>query len=329
VQTASGNHLLLRGLYGQAVPNVVESITRPVKLRRSMPVLEAAGSLQRATEHGLGPSGLSRGCVRHSRDMGILEGKVAIVTGAGRGIGRAIALEYAAEGARVVVASRTASTVDEVVAAIRGGGGEVIGITCDVGVAADIRSMVDETVATFGGVDVLVNNAQSFGTRDAPRSSTPTTNLEDVDEDEWDWTFETGVKATLRAMQAVFPHMRAAGGGRILNFGSRRGIMCNPDSASYNCNKEAIRALTRTGANAWGKHGITVNVLNPVILTDSAEGVFADHPDARQATEAQIPLRRWGLPRDCARVAVFLAGPDASYLTGMTFMVEGGLTSLP
>ncbi|MCM3921877.1 SDR family oxidoreductase [Frankia sp. AiPs1] len=261
--------------------------------------------------------------------MGVLDGKVAIVTGAGRGIGRAIAEEYALEGARVVVASRTAGTVSEVVDGIRARGGDALGITCDVGVAQNIREMVDRTVAEYGGVDILVNNAQSFGTRDRPRASSEPTNLEDVDEAEWDWNFETGVKATLRAMQAVFPYMKAAGGGRILNFGSRRGIMCNAESASYNCNKEAIRALSRTASNGWGQHGITVNVLNPVILTDAAEGVFADHPGAREAAEAQIPLRRWGVPRDCARVAVFLAGPDASYLTGMTFMVEGGLTTLP
>jgi NAD(P)-dependent dehydrogenase (short-subunit alcohol dehydrogenase family) len=261
--------------------------------------------------------------------MGLLDGKVAIVTGAGRGIGRAIAEEYAAEGARVAVASRTTSTVDEVVAAIRGAGGEAIGITCDVGEAAQIRAMVERTVSEYGTVDILVNNAQAFGTRAAPLTTNATTPLEDLDEDEWDWVFETGVKATLRAMQAVFPYMKAAGAGRIVNFGSRRGVMCNPESASYNCNKEAIRALTRTGSNAWGQYGINVNVINPVIETDSARGVFEQSPGIRERTEQQIPLRRWGQPHDCARVAVFLAGPDASYLTGMTFMVEGGLTTLP
>jgi NAD(P)-dependent dehydrogenase (short-subunit alcohol dehydrogenase family) len=261
--------------------------------------------------------------------MTTLAGKIAIVTGAGRGIGRAIAEEYAQEGARVVVASRTASTVEDVVETIRARGGDALGVTCDVGDADQIRSMVDQTVAAYGGVDILVNNAQSFGTRANPRASSEPTALEDVDEEEWDWNFETGVKATLRAMQATFPYLKATGAGRILNFGSRRGIMANAESASYNCNKEAIRALTRTAANGWGKYGITVNVLNPVILTDSAEGVFADHPGTREATEALIPLRRWGVPRDCARVAVFLAGSDAGYLTGMTFMVEGGLTSLP
>ncbi|MCW2623263.1 MAG: Short-chain dehydrogenase [Frankiales bacterium] len=261
--------------------------------------------------------------------MGVLDGKIAIVTGAGRGIGRAIAEEYAAEGARVVVASRTRSTVDEVVEGIRARGGEALGITCDVGSADQIRSLVEQTVTAFGGVDILVNNAQSFGTKEAPRNSSEPTALEDVSEAEWDWNFETGVKASLRAMQAVFPHMKARGGGRILNFGSRRGIMCNPESASYNCNKEAVRALTRTAANGWGQYGINVNVLNPVILTDAAQSVFDDHPGQREQTEAMIPLRKWGVPRDAARVAVFLAGPDSSYLTGMTFVVEGGLTTLP
>jgi NAD(P)-dependent dehydrogenase (short-subunit alcohol dehydrogenase family) len=261
--------------------------------------------------------------------MGTLDGKVAIVTGAGRGIGRAIAEEYAKEGARVAVTSRTPSTVDEVVRSIADAGGEAIGIACDVADGDQIRAMVSRTVAAFGGVDILVNNAQGFGTRAAPQASNPQTLLEDVSEDEWDYVFDTGVKATLRAMQAVFPHMLAAGGGRIINFGSRRGIMCNPDSASYNSCKEAVRALSRTASNSWGQHGITVNVINPVIETDSARGVFAQVPGIREQTEQAIPMRRWGQPIDCARVAVFVAGPDASYLTGMTFMVEGGMTTLP
>lgn len=261
--------------------------------------------------------------------MGSLDGKIAIVTGAGRGIGRAIAEQFAAEGARVVVASRTASTVDEVVRGITEAGGEAIGITCDVADPAQIRAMVDRTVAAFGGVDILVNNAQGFGTKDNPQTSSPQTLVQDITDEEWDYTFDTGVKATLRAMQAVFPHMRAAGGGRIINFGSRRGIMCNPDSGPYNACKEAVRALSRTASNAWGQHGITVNVLNPVIETDAARGVFAQVPGIREQTEGQIPLRRWGQPIDCARVAVFVAGPDAAYLTGMTFMVEGGMTTLP
>jgi NAD(P)-dependent dehydrogenase (short-subunit alcohol dehydrogenase family) len=260
--------------------------------------------------------------------MSVLEGKVAIVTGATRGIGRAIAEEYAAEGARVAVASRSATSVDEVVQGIRARGGEALGVTCDVGDAVAIRAMVDQTVSAFGTIDVLVNNAQSFGTRNVPLSANRDTPLEDVSDEEWDWVFETGVKATLRAMQASFPYLRERG-GRIINFGSRMGIFCDPKTTSYNCNKEAVRALTRTAANAWGRYGITVNAINPVIETDAARAVFEQRPGIRERTEQAMPLRRWGQPEDCARVAVFLAGPDSGYLTGMTFMVDGGMTILP
>jgi NAD(P)-dependent dehydrogenase (short-subunit alcohol dehydrogenase family) len=261
--------------------------------------------------------------------MGALEGRIAVITGAGRGIGRSIAEQYALEGAHVAVASRTGATVDEVVASITDQGGSALGIVVDVGDKAQINSMIERTVDHFGGLDVLVNNAQSFGTEAAPTGASAIVSVEDVAEDEWEWVHRTGVLASLRAMQAAFPHLKASSSGRVINFGSRRGVMCNPDSLAYNCNKESIRALSRTAANGWGQYGICVNVINPVIETDSAREVFAQSPGRREATEQMIPLRRWGQPIDCARVAVFLAGPDSAYLTGMTFMVEGGLTTLP
>lgn len=261
--------------------------------------------------------------------MGILEGQVAIVTGAGRGIGKAIALEYAAEGAHVAVSSRGSTSVDSVVASITDAGGSAIGITCDVGERDAIYRMVDRTIEHFGGVDILVNNAQSFGTRAQPAPSAPVSPLEDLSEEEFDWTFETGAKATLRTMQAVFPTMKERGGGRIINFGSRRGIVSHPESPAYNATKEAIRSLTRTAAVAWGQYGIRANVINPVIETDSAHSDFALHPGMQEKARREIPLRYWGQPRDCARIAVFLAGPDSAYLSGMTFFAEGGMTTLP
>lgn len=260
--------------------------------------------------------------------MGILDGKVAIVTGSGRGIGRAIAEEYATEGAKVVVASRTAGTVDEVVDGIRARGGEATGICCNVGEAGQIRDMVARTVATYGGVDILVNNAQGFGTRTNPMSANPGTPTELVSEEEWDWVFDTGFKATLRAMQAAFPHMKARGGGRIINFGSMRGLISTPNTAAYNVTKEAVRSLSRTTANEWGQYGIRVNVINPVIATD-AYNTDLPTPEIREQFAQTIPLRYAGMPRDAARVAVFLAGPDSAYITGMSFTVDGGLVSMP
>lgn len=261
--------------------------------------------------------------------MGALQGKTAIVTGASRGIGRAIAEEYAREGARVAVTSRTQASVDEVVAGIRAKGGDAIALACDVGEPPQIAAMVRTVIAAFGGIDILVNNAQGFGTRTHPAAANWSTPLAEVTDAEWDWLFDSGVKATLKVMQAVFPHMKAGGGGSIINFGSRRGIMGPPTSAAYNANKEAIRGLSRTATNEWGPFGIRCNVINPVIETDAARGEFAKTPGSREKTERAIPLRRWGQPEDCARIAVFLAGDDSGYLTGMTFMADGGLTTLP
>ncbi|MDB6060869.1 MAG: Short-chain dehydrogenase [Verrucomicrobiaceae bacterium] len=257
-----------------------------------------------------------------------LLGKIAVVTGAGRGIGRAIAEQFAAEGAKVVVASRTAETVDEVVSAIRSAGGEAMGVRCDVSVVSDINSAVDCAAKTWGGIDIMVNNAQSFGTREKPLLKTADRGVEEVSEEEWDWIYTTGLKATLRFMQAVFPQMKARGGGSIINFGSARGILSTPMTSPYNAAKEAIRSLSRTAANEWGAHNIRVNVINPVIDTDAYREDISTEA-GRKAVEAMIPLRRVGTPLEAARVALFLAGSDSSYITGQSFDVDGGLVSRP
>ena len=134
-----------------------------------------------------------------------MSGKVAIVTGAGRGIGRAIALEFAREGAHVVVASRTTSTVEAVVTDIESFGGAAIGLTVDVGERDQIERMVGDAVEHFGGLDILVNNAQSFGTKANPTGALGHIALEDFPDDSWDYTFQTGLKATLWGMQTAFP----------------------------------------------------------------------------------------------------------------------------
>jgi len=253
-----------------------------------------------------------------------LDGKVAIVTGAGRGIGRAIAVDYAREGARVVVASRTASTVEAVAAEISALGREALGVTVDVSDRVAIETMVASTVERFGTVDILVNNAQGFGTRDAPTGSPGYIALEDFPEDSWDYTFQTGLKASLFGMQAVFPHMRDRG-GKIINFGSGNGIGAMKGTAAYNATKEAIRSLTRTAAAEWGKHGICVNVIIPTMLTDSARDFIAARPGIEDKLVAQIPLRRFGdVDRDIGPVAVFLACADSDYVTGQAIHVDGG-----
>lgn len=261
---------------------------------------------------------------------GVLADRVAIVTGSGRGIGRGIAVEFAKEGAKVVVASRSQGSIDATLAEIEHAGGTAIGAQCDVGSHDDIKRTVDATVAKFGAIDILVNNAQSFGTPEAPDASCGTTPLEDYRDAEWDLTFLTGPTASYRFMKAAFPYLKASGRGRIINFGSSYGQMGFPGTVAYNAAKEATRTLTRTAANEWGQHGITCNVINPAVETDAFKDYVTLHPEFIPQELPRIPMRRFGHPyTDAGRIAVFIAGPDASFLTGMTFMVDGGFLLYP
>jgi len=256
---------------------------------------------------------------------GSLQGRIAIVTGSGRGIGRGIAVEMAREGAKVVVASRSQESIDETLKEIGDLGGGAIGAVCDVGSHGDIKATVARTVETFGGLDILVNNAQGHGTREKPAATPIFSPLENFHDGEWDFAMLTGPTASYRFMKAAFPHLRASGRGRIINFASALGMRGSAGSAAYNAAKEAIRALTRTAANEWGRYGITCNIFSPAIETDSLRNYVNQYPEEAAATMLGIPMRRWGdINKDGGRVAVFIAGDDASYLTGMTFMVDGG-----
>ena len=254
-----------------------------------------------------------------------LEGTVAIVTGAGRGIGRAIAKVYAREGARVAVVSRTQSTLDDVVKEIKAEGGEAIGISCDVGSREQVFAAVEKTLHVFGTVDVLVNNAQGFGTQGAPRASTKYMTVEEYPDDEIEYIFRTGAMATLWGMQAVFPTMKEKGWGKIINFSSTSGILGTTGNAAYNMTKESVRSLSRTAANEWGQYGINVNVISPTLRTDAFEAWEVDRPEFVKALREGLPMRRLGDPeRDGGPLAVFLAGHGSDYITGMTFMLNGG-----
>jgi 2-hydroxycyclohexanecarboxyl-CoA dehydrogenase len=259
-----------------------------------------------------------------------LEGKVALVTGAGRGIGRAIALAYGREGAKVVVASRTASTVDAVANEIRHAGGRAIGVPCDVGQRSEVFATVKKAVAAFGTVHILVNNAQGFGTEADPKASTVYVACEDTDENEWEYTLRTGPTASLWFMKAVFPYMKAQKYGKVINFASSSGQIGFEGNTCYNAAKEAIRALSRTAAREWGRYGINVNIINPALETRAFDAWKAARPDFVEALKEKIPMRRLGNPdRDAAPLAVFLAGPGSDYMTGSTFMLEGGMHTLP
>ena len=260
----------------------------------------------------------------------VLTNKVAIVTGAGRGIGRGIALAFGSAGAKVVVASRTPSTVEAVVKEICDAGGEAIGVACDVGKIDDINRCVAKTVETYGTVHILVNNAQGFGTEDKPQASTVFMACEDTDEREWEYTFRTGATASLRFMKAVFPHMKKQGYGKVINFASSSGQIGFEGNTCYNATKEAIRSLSRTAAREWGQYGINVNIINPALETRAFDAWKEARPDFVEALKEKIPMRRLGDPeRDGGPLAVFLASSGSDYMTGSTFMLEGGMHTLP
>ncbi|MFC1994368.1 SDR family NAD(P)-dependent oxidoreductase [Chloroflexota bacterium] len=248
--------------------------------------------------------------------MNKLQGKVAIVTGGGKGIGKGIALAFAKEGAKVVVCARTQDTIEAVSAEINEVGGEGLAVICDVGIEEDVKELIEKTIGNFGQIDILVNNAISTGFSQEP--------LELIDEVSWDNIFQTGPKATWYCCKAVFPYMKGKG-GKIINLGSRAGIQGIPGFASYNAAKEAIRAFSRTAAREWGKYNINVNVICPAATSPAYESIWKAHPDLEKASLAQKSIQRWGDPEvDIGRAAVFLASNDSDYITGQTIMVSGG-----
>jgi len=170
-----------------------------------------------------------------------------------------------------VIASRSADGCSAAVEAIEAAGGTAIAKPTNVGIKSDVVDLVGFAVETYGSLDILVNNAQSWGTRDHPTGLPVPTPLESFDDAELDWTFDTGFRGTFWAMQAAFPHMRERG-GRIINFASMYGMTGNAGTVGYNITKEAVRSLTRTAAREWGRYAITVNVVAPTAKTDSAPG---------------------------------------------------------
>lgn len=248
--------------------------------------------------------------------MSRLAGKAAIVTGAGQGIGEGIARRFAAEGASVVVAEINEGTGRETAERIENDGGIARFVQTDVGVQNSVLAMVDFAMDSFGRIDVLVNNAQGL---------TMMGRVEHKTDAQFAHSIGTGLYGTLWAMQAVYPIMRDAGGGRIINLASLNGINAHKYSVDYNATKEAIRALSRTAAAEWGRHNVLVNVIAPGALTPAAKAFNDANPDVAAAIAKMIPLGHLGDPEsEIAPVAVFLASDDSRYVTGNTLFVDGG-----
>ncbi|MGQ0826227.1 MAG: SDR family NAD(P)-dependent oxidoreductase [Actinomycetota bacterium] len=252
--------------------------------------------------------------IEQARAMHGVDGRVAVVTGAGKGIGRGIALHLGKGGASIVVAEWKPELMRETCAQLDELGIPNVGVECDIQQREQIIDLIARTVSRFGRVDCLVNNAQTFR---------PLAAIADVTESDVDVFYTSGVKGTLWAMQAAYPHMKAQGWGRVVNFASSMGITGGTGFAAYNASKEAIRALTRTAAREWAIDGVVVNAIAPAAAAHHG-GAGQQSEGYRQFME-NCPMRRQGDPEeDIGAVAWFLCSDGCRYLTGHTFMVDGG-----
>lgn len=249
--------------------------------------------------------------------MGRLEGKIAIITGAASGIGKATALRVAAEGARTVVADLNDAGAREVTDTITAAGGQAIAIAVDMGDSAAVRHMVQATVTTYGGLDILHNNAAATllaATRDAPLAA--------ADPAVWDETMRVNLRGALVAIQAAVPPMIARGGGSVINTGSGAGLAGDLGHPAYGASKAALVSLTRYVATEFGQQGVRCNAISPGFI------VIPEKPgrEAVAATMLRHSLTpRLGIPEDIAALVVFLASDESAFITGQNICVDGGM----
>lgn len=244
-----------------------------------------------------------------------LKGKVAIVTGASKGIGRAIARGLAENGARVVVSSRKQKAVDEVAEAFREAGLEATGIECHVGNAGQRNDLIEATLSAYGRIDILVNNA-AINPYYGP--------LEGSDEDVFDKIMDVNVKAPWLLSNLVLPHMKEQGSGSIINISSVEGIRPGFGLGLYSATKSALITLTKNQAKEWGRYGVRANVVCPgLIKTKFSEGLWSNEKLVEGFTK-MLPLRRIADPSEMAGVVMLLASDAGSYITGSVFAADGG-----
>lgn len=243
----------------------------------------------------------------------MLEGKVAAITGASRGIGRDMALMFAARGAKVVVSARNEEALKTLVAEIEASGGEALAVAGDVSVAEDANTLVESAVATFGRLDILVNNAGV--TRDGL--------LLRMKDEDWDAVIDINLKGAFLCTRAAAKVMSKQRAGRIINISSVVGEMGNAGQANYCASKAGLLGLTKSVARELARRNVTVNAVTPgFIVTEMTE----DLPEKnKQELTAQIPLGRLGQPEDIAHAVLFLASDQAVYITGQVLGVNGGM----
>lgn len=246
-----------------------------------------------------------------------LRNKVAVVTGASKGIGESMARLLAAAGAKVVVSSRKQEAVDEVAEAIRAAGGEATGVAAHVGDMAQVKTLVEKTLQLYGGADILINNAATnpvFGP------------VVECDEGAFDKIMGVNVKAPFELAKRFYPVMKSRGGGSVINISSIGGVSPEPNLGIYSVSKAALISLTQVMAKEWGKDNIRVNVICPGLIQTKFSQALWQNEHILKSFLKVTPLGRMGQPDEIGALALFLASDLSAYCTGGVFMADGGLT---
>ena len=245
--------------------------------------------------------------------MGQLENQIAVVTGAGRGIGRAIALKFAAEGANVVCVSRTVENSEKVAAEVRALGRQAWAFAVDVADSKGVAETAEKILAAAGRVDILVNNAGVTRVGLVMRMS----------DDEWDTVLNMNLKGAFSFTKAFSRGFLKQRSGRIINVASIIGLIGNAGQANYAASKAALIGFTKSVAREFGSRGVTANALAPGFIETDMTAVLNE--DIRQALLDKIPLASFGQAEDVANAALYLAGPSGRYITGQVLVVDGGM----
>jgi NAD(P)-dependent dehydrogenase (short-subunit alcohol dehydrogenase family) len=251
------------------------------------------------------------------RDPNRFDGRVAVVTGGSRGIGAAIAVAFAAAGARVVLASRKLEGVQAVADQIRAHGGEALAVACHTGREEEVQALAARAREAYGGVDVLVNNAAA-----SPHYGP----LLEATEAQWDKTIEVNIKGYVNAIKACVSLMRERGGGAVVNVASVAGTVPHTGLGVYGVTKAAVIMLTRTLAVELAPENIRVNAIAPGLIQTKFSEVLWSSPESRERALRSIPQRRIGQPEDLAGAVLYLAGDAARFTTGALLTVDGGQT---
>jgi len=254
-----------------------------------------------------------------------MEGKIAVVTGGGNGIGQAACLAFAREGAKVMVVDIDAAAAEKTATAIREMGGEAQSFKADVSQSKDVQAYVEHTISTFGRIDTFFNNAGIEGI---------ITPLAEYSEDLWDRVMGVNLKGSFLGLRYVLPVMIAQKKGTIVNTASVAGTVGSPGMAAYSASKHAILGLTRTAAGEVGKQGVRVNAIcpgpiNTRMIHSLEKMINPDDPAAvAKFNTGRNPMGRYGEPEEIARVVVFLASDESDYVNGVAWLIDGGRTAI-